>query len=144
MQSRLKWASETMADQSASARNRLTLTAIAGLFAMSLAGCAGDGTASPGIGTVGGAAAGAGVSRALFGSSTSGMLLGAAAGGLAGNMTLDRQAEQRRQSEAAATADANMRRQLEFERQRTLQQEETRRQIEEQRQFEEWRRQQGR
>ncbi|MFZ1416128.1 MAG: hypothetical protein WAS73_16350 [Defluviicoccus sp.] len=144
MQSRPKWASETMSNQSATAPNRLALTAIAGLFALVLAGCAGDGTASPGIGTVGGAAAGAGASRALFGSSTSGMLLGAAAGGLAGNMTLDRQAEQRRQSDAQATADANMRRQLEFERQRTLQQEETRRQIEEQRQFDEWRRQQGR
>lgn len=144
MQSRPKWASETMVERRAMTPKRPALTALAGLMALTLAGCAGDGTASPGVGTVAGAAAGAGASRALFGSSTSGMLLGAAAGGLAGNMTLDRQAEQRRQSDAQAAADANMRRQLEFERQRTLQQEETRRQIEEQRLFDEWRRQQGR
>lgn len=144
MQSRPKRGSETMIERNAMTPKRATLTAIAGVAALMLAGCAGDGTASPGVGTVAGAAAGAGASRALFGSSTSGMLLGAAAGGLAGNMTLDRQAEQRRQSDAQASADANMRRQLEFERQRTLQQEETRRQIEEQRMFNEWRQQQGR
>lgn len=144
MQSRPKRGSETMSEQNAMTPKRATVAAIAGVTALVLAGCAGDGTASPGVGTVAGAAAGAGASRVLFGSSTSGMLLGAAAGGLAGNMTLDRQAEDRRQRDAQASADANMRRQLEFERQRTLQQEETRRQIEEQRLFDEWRRQQSR
>ena len=53
------------------------------------------GTGSPGVGTVARAAAGAGAGRMLFGNSTTGMLIGGAAGGLAGNMTLDRQAEQR-------------------------------------------------
>ena len=71
--------------------------------------------------TVAGAAAGAGAGRLLFGNNTTGMLIGAAAGGLAGNMTLDRQAEARRQGEAAATQDAAMQRQLDFERQRALQ-----------------------
>jgi uncharacterized protein YaiL (DUF2058 family) len=134
-----------MAEHSTMTPHRGTVMAMVGLVALLLVGCESDGsTASPGVGTVAGAAAGAGASRILFGSSTSGMLLGAAAGGLAGNMTLDRQAEQRSQRDAQAAADANMRRQLEFERQRTLQQEETRRQIEEQRLFDEWRRQQGR
>jgi NTE family protein len=45
---------------------------------------------------------GAGLSRILLGNSTTGLLLGAAAGGLAGNMTLDRQAEERRRQEAEA------------------------------------------
>lgn len=100
----------------------------------------GPDTASPGMGTVGGAAIGAGAGRLLFGNSTTGMLIGAGVGGLAGNMTLDRSAEERRRQEQEAAADAEMRRRLEFERQRTLQEEETRRQIEEQRLFEEWRR----
>ena len=109
--------------------------------ALVLTACeSGPETGSPGMGTVGGAAIGAGAGRLLFGNSTTGMLIGAGVGGLAGNMTLDRSAEDRRRQEQAATADADMRRQLEFERQRTLQEEETRRQIEEQRLFEEWRR----
>lgn len=125
-------------------RARLTVTVIGMTVGLVLAGCEGDGTASPGVGTIGGAAAGAGASRLLFGTSTTGMLLGAAAGGIAGNMTLDRQAEERRHSQAHASADANMRRQLEYERLSALQEEEVRRQIEEQRLFDEWRREQGR
>lgn len=97
-------------------------------------------TAAPGIGTVGGAAVGAGAGRLIFGNSTTGMLIGAGVGGLAGNMTLDRSAEERRRQEQEAAADAQMRRQLELERQRALQEEEVRRQIEEQRLFDEWRR----
>jgi hypothetical protein len=120
------------------------MTAVSvGFAVLAIAGCQTNGTGSPGVGTVAGAAAGVGASRLMFGSSTTAMLLGGAAGGLAGNMTLDRSAEQRRQQEAQAAADANMRRQLEFERQSALQQEEVRRQIEEQRLFDEWRRQTG-
>lgn len=112
-----------------------------GVAAPALAGCEGTGgTASPGIGTVAGAAAGAGAGRLLFGNNTTGMLIGGAVGGLAGNMTMDRQAEVRQQEERAAQQDAAMQRQLDFERQRALQEEEVRRQIEEQRLFEEWRR----
>lgn len=112
-----------------------------GVAALALAGCEGTGgTASPGVGTVAGAAAGAGAGRLLFGNNTTGMLIGGAVGGLAGNMTMDRQAEVRQQEERAAQQDAAMQRQLDFERQRALQEEEVRRQIEEQRLFEEWRR----
>ena len=111
---------------------------------LALGGCTdGGGTGSPGVGTVAGAAAGAGAGRLLFGNSTTGMLIGGAAGGLAGNMTLDRQAEQRRQQQAIETRRTEQQLQLDFERQRALQQEQTRIEIEEQRLFNEWRRQQG-
>jgi hypothetical protein len=125
---------------------RLKIALLAIVAGVSLAGCenAGGGTASAGIGTLGGAAAGAGVSRAIFGDSTSGMLIGAAAGGLAGNMTLDRQAETRRAQEVEASRDASARRQLDFERQRALQDEEVRREIEERRLFEQWQRERNR
>jgi hypothetical protein len=107
-----------------------------------LAGCeaGGGGTSSPGVGTVGGAAVGAGAGRLLFGNSTTGMLIGAGVGGLAGNMTLDRQAEERGAAEREAARDREVQRQLDFERQRALQAEQTRREIEEQRLFEEWQR----
>lgn len=134
-------------------RTRIGVALLAGVAVLALAGCetTGGGTAPLGIGTAGGAVAGAGVARAVFGSSPSGMLIGAAAGGLAGNMTLDRRAEDRRRQEREASADAAAQRQLDLERQRgqqeieiehqrALQAEETRRQIEEQRLFEEWRR----
>ena len=68
------------------------------------------------------------------------MLIAAAAGGLAGNMTLDRQAETRRQQEREVARDAEMQRQLDFERQRALQAAETEREIEERRLFEQWQR----
>jgi hypothetical protein len=123
-------------------RARLKLSLLGIVAGLALASCenAGGGTASAGIGTIGGAAAGAGASRAIFGNSTSGMLIGAAAGGLAGNMTLDRQAENRRIQEVEASRDASARRQLDFERQRALQDEEVRREIEERRLFEQWQR----
>jgi uncharacterized membrane protein YebE (DUF533 family) len=123
-------------------RRPVAVIAGAAVLALGLAACEGGGaqTASPGVGTAAGAAVGAGAGRLIFGNSTTGMLIGAGVGGLAGNVTLDRQAEERRAQEREAAADADMRRRLEFERQRTLQEEETRRQIEEQRLFEEWRR----
>jgi hypothetical protein len=112
---------------------------IAGTAALALVGCENSGgTSSAGVGTVAGAAAGAGAGRLLFGNNTTGMLIGGAVGGLAGNMTLDRQAEARRQQEIEASRDASMRRQLEFERMRALQEEDVRRQIEEQQLFEAW------
>jgi hypothetical protein len=122
-------------------RARLKLASLGVAAALALGGCeATGGTATAGVGTLGGAAAGAGASRAIFGNSTSGMLIGAAAGGLAGNMTLDRQAENRRVQEVEASRDASARRQLDFERQRALQDEEIRREIEERRLFEQWQR----
>ena len=124
------------------ARARIGVAVLVGSAALTLAGCehGGGGTSSAGVGTVAGAAGGAALGRALFGNSTTGMLAGAAAGGLAGNMTLDRQAEQRRQQEAATSQDAAMRRQLDFERQRALQADEVQREIEERRLFEQWQR----
>jgi hypothetical protein len=71
------------------------------------------------------------------------MLIGGAAGGLAGNMTLDRQAEERRQRQAVETRRTEQQLQLDFERQRALQAEQTRIEIEEQRLFEQWRRERG-
>jgi hypothetical protein len=112
-----------------------------GIAVLTLAGCENtNGTGSPGIGTVGGAAAGAGAGRLLFGNSVTGMLIGGAAGGLAGNMLMDRPAEVRRQGEREAAQDAAMQRQLDFERQRALQAAETEREIEERRLFEQWQR----
>jgi hypothetical protein len=122
-------------------RTRFWIGCLLGVTGLALAGCENTpGTGSPGIGTVAGAAAGAGAGRALFGNNTTGMLIGGAVGGLAGNMTLDRQAEARRQQEAAAVQDAAMQRQLDFERQRALQADEVEREIEERRLFEQWQR----
>jgi len=116
---------------------------LAGLVALTLAACE-SGSGGPGVGTVGGAALGAGAGRAIFGSSTSAMLIGGAVGGMAGNMTVDRQAEDRQFQRQQASQDMAMQRQLDFERQRALQQADTQRQIEEQRVFNEWRQQQAR
>ena len=114
------------------------------VLALALAGCMdGGGTGSPGVGTAAGAAAGAGAGRLLFGNSTTGMLIGGAAGGLAGNMTLDRQAEERRRQQAVEDRKISQQMQLDFQRQQALQQEQTRVQIEEQRLFNDWRRSQG-
>jgi osmotically inducible lipoprotein OsmB len=112
------------------------------LVGLSVAGCE-SGTGGPGVGTVGGAALGAGAGRAIFGSSTSAMLIGGAVGGMVGNATLDRQAQERQAQQTEASRDRAMQRQLDFERQRALQQADVQRQIEEQRLFDEWRRQQG-
>ena len=123
------------------ARVRFRIGCLLGVVGLALAGCeTGGGTSSAGVGTVAGAAAGAGASRLLFGNSTTGMLIGGAVGGLAGNMTLDRQAETRRQQEREVARNAEMQRQLDFERQRALQAAETEREIEERRLFEQWQR----
>lgn len=124
---------------------RPTRTAAVLLLALGLAACeqTQGGTASPGVGTAAGAAAGAGVGRLIFGNSTTGMLIGAGVGGLAGNMTVDRQREERRRREREAERDAAERRQLEFERQRQIQARETQRETEERELFEQWRRERG-
>lgn len=116
--------------------------ALVAVLALGVAACE-TGTGGPGVGTVGGAALGAGVGRAAFGNNAGAMLIGGAVGGLAGNMTVDRAAEERQFQRQEATRDASAQRQLDFERQRMLQEDATRRQIQEQREFEEWRRQQG-
>lgn len=116
---------------------------LAAAVALIVGGCE-TGSGGPGVGTVGGAALGAGAGRAIFGNSTSAMLIGGAVGGMAGNMTIDRQAEERQFQRQQASQDAAMQRQLDFERQRQLQQAQTQRQIEEEQLFAEWRREQGR
>lgn len=117
---------------------------LAAVATLSLAGCAdGGSTGSAGVGTAAGAAAGAGAGRLLFGNSTTGMLIGGAAGGLAGNMALDRQSEERRRQQAVEDRRTGQQLQLDFERQRALQAEQTRIEIEEKRLFEQWRREQG-
>mgnify|MGYP001159251254 CR=1 FL=1 len=121
---------------------RAATAALVATLALGTAACE-TGTGGPGVGTVGGAALGAGVGRAAFGNNAGAMLIGGAVGGLAGNMTVDRAAEERQFQRQEATRDASAQRQLDFERQRALQEEATRRQIQEQREFEEWRRQQG-
>ncbi len=123
---------------------RLSLSGAAGallIASLAIAGCE-SGSGGPGIGTVGGAAAGAGAGRAIFGGSTSAMLIGGAVGGMAGNMTVDRANEDRAWQRQQATQDANMQRQLDFERQRALQQEQIRRDNEQQRLFQDWQQQQ--
>lgn len=116
--------------------------ALAALVCLSVTACE-TGSGGPGVGTAGGAALGAGVGRAIFGNSTSAMLIGGAVGGMAGNMTIDRQAEERRFQQQQASQDAAMQRQLDFERQRQLQQAQVQRQIEEEQLFADWRRQQN-
>lgn len=115
---------------------------IAATLALSVAACE-TGGGGAGVGTVGGAALGAGAGRAIFGNSTSAMLIGGAVGGMAGNMTLDRQAQERQFQQTEHSRDLAMQRQLDFERQRALQQAQVQRQIEEDQLFAEWRRQQG-
>ncbi len=117
---------------------------LVGMAILALAGCMdGGGTGSPGVGTAAGAAAGAGAGRLLFGNNTTGMLIGGAVGGLAGNMTVDRQAEERQRQQAVQDRQTAQQMQLDFQRQQALQQEQTRIEIEEQRLFNDWRRQQG-
>lgn len=116
--------------------------ALVATVALGTAGCESGGGSGAGVGTVGGAALGAGVGRAAFGNNAGAMLIGGAVGGLAGNMTVDRAAEDRRLQQQEASRDASAQRQLDFERQRMLQEDATQRQIQEQREFDEWRRQQ--
>lgn len=121
---------------------RLPVMALAaGLVTLTLAGCMDGSTSSGGAGTVGGAALGAGLGRLAFSDDTAGMLIGGAVGGLAGNMTVDRRAEERRRQEAVERQRTQQQLQIDFERQRALQQEQTRVEIEEQREFREWQRQ---
>jgi hypothetical protein len=125
----------------------MTATLLAVALGLATAGCetgGGGGGAGMGVGTAAGAALGVGTGRAIFGNSTSAMLIGGAVGGLAGNMTVDRQAQERQLQQTEASRDLAMQRQLDFERQRTLQQAQVQRQIEEERLFAEWRQQQGR
>lgn len=130
------------------ATSALALALAAGL---GLAGCAGGGSGgggtpgygglgSPNVGTAAGAVSGAALGRAVAGRNNNlvAILGGAALGGLAGNVFLDKPSGQRRAAEAEAAADREQQRRLDYERQSEIQREETRKQIEDQRLFEEW------
>lgn len=93
-----------------------------------------------GLGTGGGAAAGALAGRALAGqhNNTLAMVGGALLGGVAGNMLVDRPNQLRGQQEQQVAANAEQQRQLDFQRQSQLQQAQTQQQIEDQKEFEQW------
>lgn len=119
--------------------------AVAGLLAVLMtAGCAqqsGGGAASPGLGTLGGAAAGGALGSLVGGGRgrTAAIVGGAVLGGIVGNQAVDRPVEERQAREREASRDRAMQRQLDYERQSALQEEQVRREIEEQRLYEEWR-----
>jgi hypothetical protein len=131
------------------ARRRRHLAAAASAGLLLLAGCGQNysapvapdiGVASPGVGTVAGAAGGAAIGRAIAGSNNNvvAILAGAALGGLAGNIGLDRPAEARQQREAEAAEVRRQQQQLDFERQSELQRAQTEQEIRERQLFEEW------
>lgn len=123
------------------------------LAGLTLAGCASQpGYQTPtsslggvGVGTAGGAGAGALLGRAIAGGNdnTLAILGGALLGGVAGNVLVDRPNEVRGQTEAEIASDREQQRRLEYERQSALQQEQVRREIEEQRLYEEWKQTRG-
>ena len=129
---------------SRSGRSAATLGAAVVLVA-SLSACqAGpEGRSTVGVGTVGGAGAGA-IAGRLISSNPWVVAGGALIGGVAGNQLVDKPAAQKQAREDAARREASrdreMQRRLDYERQSALQEEEVRRQIEEQRLFEEWQR----
>lgn len=114
-------------------------------LALAVAACeagGGGGAATPGLGTIGGAAAGGVLGSTVGGGSgrTAAIVGGALLGGMAGNQIVDRSVEEQQRQAAEASRDRAMQRQLDFERQRALQQDEVQRQIEERRLFEQWQR----
>jgi hypothetical protein len=119
--------------------------------ALALGACAqgGPGYTTPvsspsgiGLGTAGGAGAGALLGRAVAGKhdNTLAMLGGALLGGVAGNVLVDRPNEVRTNQQAQANADLETQRKLDYERQSALQQEQVRKEIAEQNLYEQWKR----
>lgn len=98
-----------------------------------------------GLGTGGGAAAGALAGRAIAGKhdNTLAILGGALLGGVAGNVLVDRPNQVRGQQEQQAAATAEQQRQLDFQRQSQLQQAQVQREIQEQNLYEQWKRERG-
>jgi hypothetical protein len=101
--------------------------------------------ASPGLGTLGGAAAGGALGSLIGGGKgrTAAIVGGALLGGLAGNQLVDRPVEEQQRQQAEASRDRDMQRQLDFQRQSALQQDQVQRDIEERRLFDEWKRERG-
>lgn len=101
--------------------------------------------ASPGVGTLGGAGAGALLGRAVAGShgNTLAILGGALLGGVAGNVFVDKPRQTNQTAEGEAAQDREMQRRLDYEKQSALQQADTQKQIQEQQLFEQWKSERG-
>lgn len=123
--------------------------ALAMMGALALSACQGGGGAglnydppvgSPGVGTAGGAGAGALLGRAIAGgnNNTLAILGGALLGGVAGNVFVDNPRQRSQAVAGEAAQDREMQRRLDYERQSQIQEEETRKQIQEQQLFEQW------
>lgn len=132
-----------------SSTSRWNRAALAAPFALLpvLAGCQnGQGlnynppVASPGIGTAGGAGAGALLGRMIAGGhdNTIAMLGGALLGGVAGNVLVDNPRARNQEAQNEAARDADMQRRLDYEKQSQLQQAQTQQQIQEQQLFDQW------
>ena len=106
-----------------------------------VAACSGESpdgrTGSIGIGTIGGAAAGAIAGRGLGGGPIA-TATGALVGGAAGNMLVDRPEDKARAREAEAAKDRDVQRQLDYERQSAIQEERVQNEIQEQRLYDQW------
>ena len=110
-----------------------------------VAGCAekgGTAPASPGLGTLGGAAAGGALGSLVGGGKgrVAAIVGGALLGGVAGNQVIDRPVEEQQRQQAEASRDRDMQRRLDYQRQSALQQDQVQREIEERRLFDEWKR----
>jgi len=108
-------------------------------------GCAEKGDtapASPGLGTLGGAAAGGALGSLVGGGKgqVAAIVGGALLGGAAGNQIIDRPVEEQQRQQAEASRDRDMQRRLDYQRQSALQQDQVQREIEERRLFDEWKR----
>ena len=132
----------------------LRSTGVLSLFAaLALAGCANGGgvggggglnynppVASPGVGTLGGAGAGALLGRLAAGShnnllATAG---GALLGGLAGNVLVDNPKAKNQAAQNQASQDADVQRRLDYDRQSQVQAAQTQKQIADQQAFDQW------
>lgn len=113
--------------------------------AVGLAGCQqGPGynppVASPSVGTLGGAGAGALLGRAIAGgnNNTLAILGGALLGGVAGNVLVDNPRSRNQEAQADAAKDADMQRRLDYERQSQMQRAEVDQQLQERALFDQW------
>lgn len=116
---------------------------------MLLGGCAGPGydppVGSPGVGTLGGAGAGALLGRAVAGSNNNLFAIagGALLGRLAGNVLVDRPRQDSQAVAGEAAVDREQQRRLDYERQAQVQQAETEREIRERQLFDQWKTERG-
>ncbi len=126
-----------------------TAVACALVSVLAVASCANqdpDGRAgSVGVGTVGGAGAGALAGRWIAGSNNNALAIGAGAllGGVAGNLLVDRPEDKAQAADAEAARDRDAQRQLELQRQSQIQEAQVEQELQEQRLYEQWKAQQA-